>query len=181
MDKEGGGGVGRDTPQVLIIPQFQSAADLSSLSLLLTHGLGTAEAPLKDLPPVIEPHDDEDSTPPCRCKDQLDRFQACLARFGILASDVLRILSSLVLLHSLSFAVEPHRIRGRSEATVTSERGEGCHVRVGAPEVLSALGRSLGVEAKVLEAGLLWEVSSLKQVTRKLTSNPPPTTRSSVG
>ena len=147
-DKEEG-----DTPQVLIIPQFQPASDLSGLALLLTHGLGTDEGPLKDLPTVIEPCYTD-----CWCKAHLERFRTGLARFGILASDVMRILSSLVLLHSLSFATEPRRIRGRSEVAGTTD------VRVAGPELLAALGRCLGVEAKVLEAGLLWDVSSHKQV-----------------
>jgi hypothetical protein len=148
---------GEDTPQVLIIPQFTPSSDLSGLALLLTHGLGTDEGPLKDLPTVIEP-----CCTDCRCKAHLDRFRTGLARFGILASDVMRILSSLVLLHSLSFTAEPHRIRGRSEANVNAG------VRVAGPELLAALGRCLGVEAKVLEAGLLWDVSGHKQVNADL-------------
>jgi hypothetical protein len=106
------------------------------------------------------------------------KFRASLSRLGILASDVVRILTSLVLLQRLDF-VAAGNTRGRTTDRNTGlaedglggeeeEASEGetvvVAVAAGVPDLLTSLADSLGVEATVLEAGLLWEVPSIKQV-----------------
>ncbi len=190
VDQEAGGG-GKGAVRVQLVPESQPS-DISGLARLVTHGLRTeggllaglqneemlceeascrCEAPLSSCKGQVP-------LTTCRCEAHMAKFRACLLRLGILASDVVRILTSLVLLQRLDF-VAAGNARGRTTDRNTGlaedglggeeeEASEGetvvVAVAAGVPDLLTSLAGSLGVEATVLEAGLLWEVPNVKQV-----------------
>jgi hypothetical protein len=168
-------------------PLFQPA-DLSGLCSLLIHGLRAEGGPLaglfSGLPDTelqsaecqsrAEPCPAKSQQVACQCGAQLARFRSCLAGFGILASDVLRILSAVALLRGITFRRSRAFAAGAKDTIADCDRD--CHccdvdsdddedpLVVCEQDLLNALAQTLGVEEKVLEAGLLWDVDSMQQV-----------------
>ena len=165
-DTEGGG----QRPRLHLLPLFRHS-DLSGLACLLTHGLRAEGGPLAGIlggrAVSLAACQCKAAALPaaCLCAAHLARFRACLASFGILASDVLRILSAVVLLRNMS-CCQSRTAAGGHHHVEDKDDNCGEELTVGEPALLTALAQCLGVEAKVLEAGLLWDIHSLEQVTK---------------